>query len=127
MPHVQTSAHISRLGIPNATDAHLSRLGRTESRAHVTSLGPVVSQLHTTQRDHVTSLGQATLSTQLYKSKVAAVTLDSTFYLPRLPQAIKGKPENKTNSTSSYPTLISSNPDKTTTYASSKQQKEETP
>src|SRR6266446_3769431 len=61
--HVQTSAHISRLGIPNATDAHLSRLGRTESCAHVTSLGPVSSQLHNMQRDHVTSLGQAILST----------------------------------------------------------------
>src|SRR6266403_282875 len=127
MLHVQTSAHISQIGIPNATDAHLSRLGRTESCAHVTSLGPVSSQLRNTQRDHVTSLGQAILSTYLYKSKVAAVTLDSTFYLPRLPQVAKGKPENKKNSTSSYLTLISSNPDKTTVYASSRQQKEETP
>src|SRR6266404_5377217 len=32
MLRIQTSAHISRLGIPNATDAHLSRLRRTESR-----------------------------------------------------------------------------------------------
>src|SRR6266478_444273 len=127
MLHVQTSAHISQIGILNATDAHLSRLGRTESRAHVTSLGPVVSQLHNTQRDHVTSLGQATLSTYLYKSKVAAVTLDSTFYLPRLPQAIKGKPESKKNSTSSYLILISFNPDKTIAYALSKQKKEGTP
>src|SRR6266403_518750 len=74
MLHVQISAHISRLGIPNATDAHLSRLGRTESRAHVTTLGPVSSRLSNRQRDHVTSLGQATLLTELYKSKVAAVT-----------------------------------------------------
>src|SRR6266436_319975 len=68
MPHVQTSAHISRLGIPNATDAHLSRLGCTESRAHVTSLGPVISQLNNTQRDHVTSLGQAKLPRTIHQS-----------------------------------------------------------
>src|SRR6266478_7821928 len=102
MLHLQTSAHISQIGIPNTTDAHLSQLGHTESRAHVTSLGPVISQLHNAQRDHVTSLGQAILSTQLYKSKVAAVTLDSTFYLPRLPQVTKGKPENKKINPSSY-------------------------
>ncbi len=63
MLHVQINAHISQTGILNTTDAHLSQLGRAESCDHMTTLGLASSQLHSTQRDHVTSLGPAILLT----------------------------------------------------------------
>ncbi len=67
--------------VPSQSDAHILHFRHTESHDHMTTLGPAPTQLQVSYTDCVTTLGPAQLQLKLSKSKVAAVTLDSTFYL----------------------------------------------